>query len=151
MIGGLRYGPAVELAVLGPLEVVGGTGIELHGIMVRRLAAALAVSPRGASVDVLVEALWGDDPPASCRKTLQGFVHRLRRTLGASAVVTTSNGYRFDLERVQVDVASFDSELDGAAALRDTAQFREAIALVEAALRRWRRCLPELGRVAWRC
>ena len=52
----------MELAVLGPLEVVGGTGIEVQGAMVRRLAAALAVCPRGASVDVLVEALWGDVP-----------------------------------------------------------------------------------------
>jgi predicted ATPase/DNA-binding SARP family transcriptional activator len=136
----------VELAVLGPLEVVGGPGIEVQGSMVRRLAAALAVSPRGASVDVLVEALWGDDPPASCRKTLQGFVHRLRRALGASAVVTTTNGYRFDLERVQLDVVSFESELDAAAALRGTVQPREAIALVEAALRRWRGLpFPELG------
>lgn len=136
----------MELDVLGPLEVVGGTGIELQGSMVRRLAAALAVSPRGASVDVLVDALWGDDPPTSCRKTVQGFVHRLRRTLGASAVLTTSNGYRLDHERVQVDVASFDAELDAAAELRDAAPSREALALVEAALRRWRGLpFPELG------
>ena len=70
----------------------------------RTLLAALA-SRLGerVAVDVLAEALWPDGPPPSARKTLQGKVVRLRRTIGASAIVERGGGYLLDPDVVVVD------------------------------------------------
>ena len=38
------------------------------------------------SRDALVDALWGDDPPATAVKTLQGHVARVRRALEAAGM-----------------------------------------------------------------
>ena len=54
-------------------------------------------------MDVLEEALWPDGPPPSARKTLQVYVVRLRRTVGASAIVERGGGYLLDPDVVAVD------------------------------------------------
>ena len=128
----------MELAVLGPVELAGGAGAELNGTMVRRLAAALALSPHGLPFDGLVDALWAEEPPPSARKTLQGFVHRLRRSLGAEALVRTVDGYRLEPGLVELDVHAFDRDLDEAAALDATGRCEDALARADAALRLWR-------------
>jgi DNA-binding SARP family transcriptional activator len=46
------------------------------------------------SVDVLVEALWGDTAPSTAVKAVQGYVSHLRRVLGSDgALVTQAPGY----------------------------------------------------------
>ena len=42
------------------------------------------------SRDALVDALWGDDPPATAVKTLQGYVARVRRALEAAGMAGAS-------------------------------------------------------------
>src|SRR4029453_8285469 len=65
--GCVRVG-AVRIAVLGPLEVraADGSVIDVRGGRLRALVAPLALDagrPVGGST--LVDALWGDDPPAA--------------------------------------------------------------------------------------
>jgi predicted ATPase/DNA-binding SARP family transcriptional activator len=129
----------VQIGVLGPLEVVdGGVEVVIEGAMVRRLAVALAASGGAADVDLLVDALWGNAPPPSSRKTLQGFVHRLRRVLGPEAVLTLPHGYRLNPQCTRIDVAAFEHELAEADDLCATGHREAALAIAEAARRRWR-------------
>ena len=54
-------------------------------------------SPRGPANEwgstLLEEAVWPGQPPPTARKTLQGHIARLRRALGATAIVERSGGY----------------------------------------------------------
>ena len=70
----------VAFRVLGPLEVVvDGRTVALGSPKVRLLLAALLVDANSVvSTDRLVEALWGERPPASALSALQKLVHRLR-------------------------------------------------------------------------
>src|SRR5207302_1449168 len=74
----------------------------------RLLLAALALSPgRDVTPEALIDALWGECPPASSRKTLQTYVSNLRRRLGADVVSTRPSGYRLQLGADDVDVSRF--------------------------------------------
>ena len=80
----------MEVRVLGPLLVErDGVSWAPEVPKVRALLAVLALRVgTPVSVDELVAALWGDDPPTSAAKTLQGHVSTVRRLLGPAAVAT---------------------------------------------------------------
>jgi predicted ATPase/DNA-binding SARP family transcriptional activator len=60
---------------------------------------ALLLLRRGETVasDVLIEALWGESPPATAQTALHGHVSALRKQLGAERLVTQPLGYRLEL------------------------------------------------------
>jgi DNA-binding SARP family transcriptional activator len=77
----------VGIAVLGPLSV-DDNGAAL-GPRDRVVLAALALHPGEAvSAERLADALWGETPPPSWPKVVQGCVVRLRKSLGARAIAT---------------------------------------------------------------
>jgi predicted ATPase/DNA-binding SARP family transcriptional activator len=131
----------MELHALGSVEVVrDGRPVDLGGPLHRRLLAVL-VAHRGTvvSLDRLADAVWGDDPPATARATLQTHVSKLRRSISCAdgaAIERRGDGYVLEAEPESVDVERFEAELDRA---------REALAsdpgtaleLVTAALGRW--------------
>ena len=70
--------------ILGPLEVLDNQGqpIPLGGQREQVLLAALALEAnRVVSANRLIEALWGEDPPATAANALQVHVSRLRKKL----------------------------------------------------------------------
>jgi WD40 repeat protein/DNA-binding SARP family transcriptional activator len=96
----------VGIAVLGPLSV-DNDGVA-PGPRDRVVLAALALHPGEAvSAERLADALWGEAPPASWPKVIQGCVVRLRKSLGAEAIATTRQGYRLDLPSDEVDAHRF--------------------------------------------
>jgi DNA-binding SARP family transcriptional activator len=100
----------VEVGVLGPLEVrAGGRPVAVAGPLPRRVLALLVTRPgRFVPVDALIDGLWGEDPPAAARATLQSHVARLRRSLGESgAVAGGPGGYRIAVEAADVDAFAF--------------------------------------------
>jgi predicted ATPase/DNA-binding SARP family transcriptional activator len=101
----------VEFRVLGSLEVVaGGQPLDLGTPRQRTLLALLLVQAGGVvSSDRLVEDLWDGDPPATARHTLQGYVHRLRRVLGADAwrLTTRPPGYQLKVSTGELDAQRF--------------------------------------------
>jgi WD40 repeat protein/DNA-binding SARP family transcriptional activator len=104
--GGGRTLVVVGIAVLGPLSV-DDDGVAL-GPRDRVVLAALALQPGEAvSAERLADALWGETPPPSWPKVIQGCVVRLRKSLGARAIATTGQGYRLDLPRDEVDAQRF--------------------------------------------
>lgn len=105
----------MRVGVLGPVVLDHDGGSREPEAKVRALLTVLAVhlgSP--VSVGTLVEALWGDRPPTTAEKTLQGHVSALRRQLGADVVVTTTAGYALELPTEEVDVAQFERLIDEA-------------------------------------
>jgi len=105
-----------EFRVLGPLEVTAeGEPLALGGRQQRALLALLLLSPNEVvSRDRMIDALWGDRPPATATNALQVAVHGLRKILGHDRVVTQGAGYRLEVGRDELDLERFESLVDGA-------------------------------------
>jgi DNA-binding SARP family transcriptional activator/tetratricopeptide (TPR) repeat protein len=101
----------VEIRLLGPLEAVrDGAIVALGGTKQRAVLALLALnSGQVVSSDRLVSALWGDEPPSTAATAVQGHVSRLRRLLGAEAIVTRPPGYVLN---AATDVSLFERLLE---------------------------------------
>ncbi len=103
----------MEYRILGPLEVVEhGHKLPLGGVRQRALLAVLLLHRREVvSVDHLIEALWGDNPPLTAAKTIQVYVSRLRKVLGAEILETCGRGYRLAIDSGRCDLDRFDALL----------------------------------------
>jgi predicted ATPase/DNA-binding SARP family transcriptional activator len=100
----------LEIRVLGPLELAGEAGRVALPPMPRRLLAAL-VSRAGetCSTDWLLEALWGEEAPASAAKLLQVYVSQLRKALPSPVrIATRGGGYVLEVPEGAVDSARFE-------------------------------------------
>ena len=60
------------------------------------------------SADRLIDQLWGDGQTAKPANALQAQIVQLRRTLGASAIVTSESGYALDISAADLDAARFE-------------------------------------------
>jgi DNA-binding SARP family transcriptional activator/WD40 repeat protein len=125
------------IGVLGPLEL-DGTESAL-GLRDRVVLQALAVRHgMPVSPDALAEALWGDDPPTSWTKVVQGCVVRLRKALGADAIETSTQGYRLQVHRDHLDHLRFEHLLERARQLKASGEPDRAAYLLREALELWR-------------
>ena len=100
-----------EFRVLGSLEVVDQDGpLALGAPKQRALLAALLIHRGDAvSTDRLIDEIWGENPPASAIKIVQGYVSNLRRVLGGGRLVTRGRGYLLRVEPDQLDVDRFEA------------------------------------------
>lgn len=104
------YAPVVRISLLGPLVVEGdgGGAMVLNAAKERSLVTVLALSPgRDVGTDTLMWALWGDEPPAAARKTLQTYIWNLRQAFGSDRIATCPTGYRLLVDDGDVDVHRF--------------------------------------------
>ena len=76
-----------------------GSDVVVAGAKLRALLAVLALHVgRVVPTEQLVDALWGEDPPAAVRNGLQGLASKLRRALGsADLVAMRGDGYALEL------------------------------------------------------
>ena len=124
----------VEYGILGPLVAsVDGTEAVLGGARTRAVLAVLLLG-RGSvvSVDRLLDAVWGEDPPPTAETALQGHVSRLRRALGSDAIETRPPGYVLRSGPDAVDADRFESVVASVSGLPPraaAARLREALAL----------------------
>jgi predicted ATPase/DNA-binding SARP family transcriptional activator len=114
----------MEFGILGPLQAVrDGTMLPLGGPRQRAVLARLLLDPgRVVPVDVLIDDVWGGNPPDTATKTLQKYVSELRKSLGPQVVQTSGRGYSIDVDVGTVDARRFEQLLtagdyDGALAL----------------------------------
>ncbi len=86
----------MDFRILGPLEVLeSGTPLELGARKHRELLAMLLIHANEVvSIDLLIDALWEEEPPERAQKALQVYVSQLRKTLGRERVETVPPGYR---------------------------------------------------------
>ncbi len=115
---------AIAFRVLGPLEVSrGGRPLSIAGKPAALLAMLLVHANEVVSADRLIDCLWGEAPPKSAGKLVQGYVSQLRRALTAGrededvaggAVLTRPSGYVLRIDPSQLDAERFRSLLDEA-------------------------------------
>jgi len=112
----------MEFRILGPLEVSSEIGpVPVTAAKHRALLTHLLLRANEVvSADALVDALWGERPPASARKLLQIYVSQLRKSLGDAVLVTRAPGYLIAVEWPRLDSARFERLLgEGSQALRE--------------------------------
>ncbi|MFD5702383.1 AfsR/SARP family transcriptional regulator, partial [Streptomyces lasiicapitis] len=115
-----------------------GTPVSVGGARLRALLAALALRPgRTVPAAVLVDQVWGGEPPADATGALQALVGRLRRALGAEAVASAEGGYHLRATRDDVDAHRFERLVgEGTRALADGDPAKAAV-LLDDALALW--------------
>jgi YVTN family beta-propeller protein len=124
----------MRVEILGSLQVRDSGRDCSVGSGRQRTLLALLVLHNGevVSSDRLVDALWGEQPPATAAKALQGYVSQLRRSLSAEAIETRGTGYA--LRVGETDVAEFERLIDRSR----SEEPRDAAATLRAALALWR-------------
>ncbi len=123
--------------MLGPLEVDEGR-ISLAPRDQVVLEALAACPGEVVRAEALAQALWGERLPPSWPKVVQGCVSRLRKALGAAAIVTTGAGYRLALHRDDVDHVCFEDLLLRAGDFLAAGEPERARYASSQALRLWR-------------
>ena len=115
----------VRIRLLGGVSATdGGRPVDVGPAKCQTVLAVLVLAA-GSAVPVprLVDLVWGEEPPRTAEKTLQSYVVRLRRALGAGAIVRVGAAYRLTVQPEALDVARFRQQL--------------ALGNIEAALDEW--------------
>ena len=124
------------IRVLGPLTVDGSGRFGPHD---RAVLQALATRPgHPVSADELIDAVWGDHPPASAAKNLQSCIVKLRKLLGQDTIETSPHGYVLAVPPDHVDAQEFEGELTRARELLTVGECDRVAFLLEHALGLWR-------------
>src|SRR5205085_9255396 len=102
----------MRVGLLGGLEVLDADeqNVTIAGAKLRALVAVLALhAGRVVPAEQIVDALWGENPPAAVRNGLQGLASKLRRSLrSADLVAMRAGGYALDLAPDAVDVDRYE-------------------------------------------
>jgi DNA-binding SARP family transcriptional activator/transcriptional regulator with XRE-family HTH domain len=142
-----RHG-GLWLRVLGPLEAWRDGGrVDLGPPRQRAVLGLLAVSP-GEIVrrETVIDALWGEDPPATAVSLVQAYASRLRRVLGTGwsprggdgLLAAVGTAYRLQCAAGELDLLAFWQLVDRARAAGVAGDTTAACGLYESALRLWR-------------
>lgn len=122
--------------VLGTTQAIrpDGTSVPVGGARLRALLTVLALrAGRTVPVALLADEVWAGDPPADTPGAVQALVGRLRRALGADAVVSADGGYRLAARPDDVDLHRFERLAgEGARALADGDPAKAAVVLDDA-------------------
>jgi predicted ATPase/DNA-binding SARP family transcriptional activator len=131
----------MRFRVLGPLEIEGDDGpLVVLGQRPRALLTALLLQPnRLVPTERLVDALWGEVPPASAANALQQVVARLRARLGRAAdcIRTEPGGYLLAAGDGSIDADEFETAYRRARSLMD-GDPEPAARVLDSALALWR-------------
>jgi WD40 repeat protein/DNA-binding SARP family transcriptional activator len=127
----------MRFRILGPMEVTDGGGrLPLGGPKQRLVLAHLILrANRVVASDLLIDEIWGEEPPAAARATLQSYVSNLRKLVGGDRLAGRPSGYLLVAPPEEIDAEQFEQlvararrkqETDPAGAVR---LYREALAL----------------------
>jgi DNA-binding SARP family transcriptional activator/pimeloyl-ACP methyl ester carboxylesterase len=118
---------------------VGGQTVALGRGKQRAVLARLLLDPgRAVPTDVLLDALWGDEPPDSAAKMLQVHVSQLRKALPPGVLQTRPPGYAIELSSGDtLDLREFE-RLRAAGRLALNGAAPRAAEHLRAALALWR-------------
>src|SRR6266496_2667634 len=115
----------LEYSILGPLEVRrGADAVPIASGNQRRVLLALVLEPnRSVPREQLIDALWGERPPAKAKNALQVHVSALRDLLEVNGdrgavIATTPTGYQLNAPEETIDSRRFERlAAEGRAAL----------------------------------
>src|SRR3989304_6234246 len=134
---------SIDIWILGPMEVYrAGSPVAIPAGKQRGLLALLALRAGSVqSTDLLIDALWGEEPPASARNALQVLVSSLRKYLADDRSVkleTSGPGYVLRAEPDGLDLLRFEQLLDEGGAALGAGDEERASQLLARALELWR-------------
>jgi DNA-binding SARP family transcriptional activator/tetratricopeptide (TPR) repeat protein len=138
----------LRFALLGPVRAWRGEAELDLGTPQQRaaLAVLLLAEGRQVSLGVLIDALWGDEPPRAAAGTVRTYVSRLRRCLGSAGdrgmgevIESAGDGYLLPLRSATLDLNVFLRWTREARAARtgSDADAARAAALLRDALGLW--------------
>jgi len=137
----------LRLEVLGPLTVWReGVPVALGPVRQRAVLGLLAMHPdTGLRRTAIIDALWGDDPPATAVAIIQAYVSRIRRLLGpgpargrGGMLSWDGSCYRLSPESLRLDVAEFSELTERARQAAAAGDGAGACEMYERAMRVWR-------------
>jgi DNA-binding SARP family transcriptional activator/WD40 repeat protein len=142
----------VFFRLLGPLDVVDADRPVSLGEGRQRSVLVLLLLHRNEPVarDRLVDALWGESPPATATKVLQNYIGRLRRALDdreGRRLQTHGHAYALRVEDGELDVDRFERLLRAGGDALGDGRPQEAAQWIRDALALWRG--PALADVAY--
>jgi DNA-binding SARP family transcriptional activator/WD40 repeat protein/energy-coupling factor transporter ATP-binding protein EcfA2 len=127
----------MRIALLGSLQV--DDGRTTLGPRDRLVLQALACRPGSVlSTEALAETLWGEDEPETWQKVVQGCIVRLRKALGAEAILTSPNGYRLVMHQDELDHVHFEHLITRARELLANGEPERALFVTGQARELWR-------------
>jgi DNA-binding SARP family transcriptional activator/tetratricopeptide (TPR) repeat protein len=132
------------LRVLGPLEVVAeGRFCKIGGPREHVVLAMLALRANHVvSVDQLIDAVWGEEPPTTARGQIQTSISALRKLLGDAglpdAIDTRPSGYHLTVGEHDLDSAQFSAQVATAHRQAAQGQVDAAVTTLRGALDLWR-------------
>lgn len=132
------------ISILGPLEVVGSQGPVTFTARRQQIVLAITLwnANRVVPMEVLIDAVWGEDPPATARSQVHISVSGIRKRLARSGlhelVSTCPPGYRTWIREGELDLHEFDGHVTRARAQVVAGRLEEAAESFEQALRLWR-------------
>lgn len=108
----------MQLLLLGPLELLGqdAAPVTVSTRKRREVLALLGLNLNHVvTVDRLLMAVWGEQPPRQARSALQGHIAQLRKVLDADMrLATQESGYMLQTSPRSVDVYEFHQLVDQA-------------------------------------
>jgi DNA-binding SARP family transcriptional activator len=113
------------------------------------LAVLLLHSNRVVSSDVLIEALWGSEPPPSARAAMRNYVKRLRKVLGHDLIGSVPGGYVIRVAASDLDVTRFEELERAGREAAEAGDWDRAADLLRAGLSLWRGEALEDVRSEW--
>jgi DNA-binding SARP family transcriptional activator len=134
----------LRFRLLGPLEVrSGGRALRLASTKQRSILCLLLLHANEiVPTEHLIDALWGDRPPATANHTIQVHVSELRRTLRAAGagepIVTRPPGYTLELSPEQLDLAQFERLAEDGLRHQAADEYEAAARVLRQALALWR-------------
>lgn len=129
-----------EFRILGHLEARENGRSLVIGTGKQRALLALLLLDAGdvVSTDRLIDALWGERPPASALNSVHIYVSQLRKVLGEGCLMTRGHGYLLALEPEQVDLGRFERMLGEGRELLAGGEAKRASDALRSALALWR-------------
>jgi DNA-binding SARP family transcriptional activator/tRNA A-37 threonylcarbamoyl transferase component Bud32 len=134
------YRRPVEFRVLGSIEVFeeGNGSITLGGPKQQVVLAHLLLRANHlVPADVLIDEVWGEEPPVTARNALQSYASHLRKALGAERLEGSRAGYRLRAEPSELDATRFQSLVRDARRLLPI-DAQAAVGAFDRALALWR-------------
>src|SRR5438093_991037 len=132
----------MDYRILGPLEALDGERrLPLGGARQRSVLALLLLHGNEALTrDVIIDQLWGEEPPNTAAKVLQNCVSALRKELpaGPDTLRTVSGAYCLALGPDELDRDRFERLVAEGRAALSAEQHAEAADLFRRALGLWR-------------
>lgn len=132
----------MELNFLGPSTVRSGSSeVDIPGTRDRKILATLLLnSNRPVHIDLLIDVVWDDDPPATARQQVQNRLDSLRARLDTEATHINRNGKHCTLhvKYDQVDGLKFRKICTEATSSINSGNTENAVTLLRSAFELWR-------------